>query len=152
MKANSIQVLIKLCSRLDKTGHYSKADLLFERIAQYYPQQSVTQSPNVSLVPYEEIEEETKQNDFWRQKINPRKIPKEYFDLGGEADGQSIEGQLHGPDNVPGPAYIDPGNPASSPSMAIHSGEDLCDKFSWEETYEKNVDEGNAWKNRIPYR
>jgi len=152
MKANSIQTLIKLCSRLDKTGHYSKADLLFEKIAQYYPQQSVTQSPNVSLVPYKDIEEETKQNDFWRQKINPRKIPKEYFDLGGEADGQSIEGQLHGPDNVPGPAYIDPGNPASSPSMAIHSGEDLCDKFSWEETYEKNVDEGNAWKNRIPYR
>ena len=152
MKANSIQTLIKLCSRLDKTGHYSKADLLFGKIAQYYPQQSVTQSPNVSLVPYEDIEEETKQNDFWRQKINPRKIPKEYFDLGGEADGQSIEGQLHGPDNVPGPAYIDPGNPASSPSMAVHSGEDLCDKFSWEETYEKNVDEGNAWKNRIPYR
>jgi hypothetical protein len=80
------------------------------------------------------------------------KIPKEYFDLGGEADGQSIEGQLHGPDNVPGPAYIDPGNPASSPSMAISNGEDLTDKFSWEETYEKNVDEGNAWKNRIPYR
>ena len=152
MKANSIQTLIKLCSRLDKTGHYSKADLLFEKIAQYYPQQSVTQSPNVSLVPFEEIEEETKQNDFWRQKINPRKLPKEYFDLGGEADGQSIEGQLHGPDSVPGPAYIDPGNPQSSPSMAIHSGEDLCDKFSWEETYEKNVDEGNAWKNRIPYR
>ena len=152
MKANSIQTLMKLCSRLDKIGHYSKADLLFEKIAQYYPQQSVTQSPNVSLVPYDEIEEETKQNDFWRQKINPRKLPKEYFDLGGEADGQSIEGQLHGPDSVPGPAYIDPGNPQSSPSMAIHSGEDLCDKFSWEETYEKNVDEGNAWKNRIPNR
>lgn len=152
MKANLIQTLIKLCSRLDKTGHYSKSDLLFEKIAQYYPQQSVTQSPNVSLVPFEEIEEETKQNDFWRQKINPRKLPKEYFDLGGEADGQNIEGQLHGPDSVPGPAYIDPGNPQSSPSMAIHSGEDLCDKFSWEETYEKNVDEGNAWKNRIPNR
>ena len=152
MKANSIQTLIKLCSRLDKTGHYSKSDLLFEKIAQYYPQQSVTQSPNVSLVPFEEIEEETKQNDFWRQKINPRKLPKEYFDLGGEADGQSIEGQLHGPDSVPGPAYIDPGNPQSSPSMAIHSGEELNDKFSWEETYEKNVDEGNAWKNRIPNR
>lgn len=152
MKANSIQTLIKLCSRLDKTGHYSESDLLFEKIAQYYPQQSVTQSPNVSLVPFEEIEEETKQNDFWRQKINPRKLPKEYFDLGGEADGQNIEGQLHGPDSVPGPAYIDPGNPQSSPSMAVHSGEDLNDRFSWEETYDKNVDEGNAWKNRIPNR
>jgi hypothetical protein len=152
MDANSIQRLIKLCSKLDKTGHYSKADSLFEKIAQYYPQQSVTQSPNVSLVPYEDIEEETKQNDFWRQKINPRKIPKEYRDLGGEADGQNIEGQLHGPDNVPGPAYVDPGNPASSPSMAISNGEDLNDKFSWEETYDKNVDDGNAWKNRIPNR
>ena len=60
MDANSIQTLIKLCSKLDKTGHYSKADSLFEKIAQYYPQQSVTQSPNVSLVPYEDIEEETK--------------------------------------------------------------------------------------------
>jgi hypothetical protein len=70
--------------------------------------------------------------------------------LGGESDGQNIEGLLHGPDNVPGPAYVDPGNPASSPSMAIHSGADLCDKFSWEETYQKNVDEGNGWKNRLP--
>ena len=72
--------------------------------------------------------------------------------MGGEADGQNIEGLLHGPDNVPGPAYVDPGNPASSPSMAISNGEDLNDKFSWEETYEKNVDDGNAWKNRIPNR
>jgi hypothetical protein len=103
-------------------------------------------------VEYEEIEDEYKENDFWRQRVNPRKIPKEYRDLGGEADGQNIEGLLHGPDNVPGPAYVDPGNPASSPSMAIHSGDDLCDKFSWEETYQKNVDEGNGWKNRLPYR
>jgi hypothetical protein len=36
--------------------------------------------------------------------------------------------------------------------MAISNGEDLTDKFSWEETYEKNVDDGNAWKNRIPNR
>ena len=94
MNTTSIQTIIKICSKLDKKGYYSKADNLFEKVAQYYPQQSITQSPNVSLVPYEDIEEETKQNDFWRQKINPRKIPKEYFDLGGEADGQSIEGQL----------------------------------------------------------
>ncbi len=73
MNANSIQTIIRICSRLDKKGHYSKADNLFEKIAQYYPQQSVTQSPNVSLVPYDEIEEETKQNDYWRQKINPKK-------------------------------------------------------------------------------
>jgi hypothetical protein len=145
-------VILKVCSTLDRNGKFATSDRLFNRFAQYYPQQSVTKVPHVNYVEYDEIEDEYKENDFWRQRINPRKIPKEYRDLGGEADGQNIEGLLHGPDNVPGPAYVDPGNPASSPSMAIHSGEDLCDKFSWEETYQKNVDEGNGWKNRLPYR
>ena len=145
-------VILKVCSTLDRYGKFATSDKLFNKFAQYYPQQSVTKVPHVNYVEYEEIEDEYKENDFWRQRVNPRKIPKEYRDLGGEADGQNIEGLLHGPDNVPGPAYVDPGNPASSPSMAIHSGEDLCDKFSWEETYQKNVDEGNSWKNRIPNR
>jgi hypothetical protein len=145
-------VILKVCSTLDRNGKFATSDKLFNRFAQYYPQQSVTKVPHVNYVEYDEIEDEYKENDFWRQRINPRKIPKEYRDLGGEADGQNIEGLLHGPDNVPGPAYVDPGNPASSPSMAIHSGEDLHDKFSWEETYQKNVDEGNGWKNRLPNR
>jgi hypothetical protein len=145
-------VILKACSTLDRNGKFATSDKLFNRFAQYYPQQSVTKVPHVHYVEYDEIEDEYKENDFWRQRINPRKIPKEYRDLGGEADGQNIEGLLHGPDNVPGPAYVDPGNPASSPSMAIHSGEDLHDKFSWEETYQKNVDEGNGWKNRLPNR
>lgn len=149
MNLNSV---IKVCSILDKTGFIKQSDNLFNKVAQYYPQTSVTQSPNVSLVEYDELEDEYENNDYWRQKINPRKRVPEYRDLGGEADGQNIEGLLHGPDNVPGPAYVDPGNPASSPSMAIHSGDDLCDKFSWEETYQKNVDEGNGWKNRLPNR
>jgi len=145
-------ILLKVCSNLDQSGLVTASDKLFNKFAQYYPQQSVTKVPNVHYVEYDEIEDEYKENDFWRQRINPRKIPKEYRDLGGEADGQNIEGLLHGPDNVPGPAYVDPGNPASSPSMAVHSGDDLGDKFSWEETYQKNVDEGNGWKNRLPNR
>jgi len=145
-------ILLKVCSNLDQLGRVTASDKLFNKFAQYYPQQSVTKVPNVHYVEYDEIEDEYKENDFWRQRINPRKIPKEYRDLGGEADGQNIEGLLHGPDNVPGPAYVDPGNPASSPSMAVRSGDDLGDKFSWEETYQKNVDEGNGWKNRLPYR
>ena len=91
--------------------------------------------------------DEFKEGDEWRQTKKPNKIPKEYYDLGGEADGQNIEGLLHGPDNVPGPAYIDPGNLASSPSMA---GD--VDSFTFEATYQKNVDDGNGWKNRIPLR
>ncbi len=145
-------ILFKICKTLDSVGKYAQSDKIFNKFAQYYPQQSVTKLPYVHYVEYYEIEDEYKENDFFRQKIKPNRLVRDYFDLGGEADGPNIEGMLHGPDSVPGPAYIDPGNPASSPSMAVHSGQDLCDKFSWEETYQKNVDEGNGWKNRLPYR
>jgi hypothetical protein len=142
-----ILLLLDLCEKLDSSGKFAQSDKLFNKFAQYYPQQSVTKVPHVHFVEYEEIEDEYKENDFFRQKIKPNRFVRDYFDLGGESDGQNIEGLLHGPDNVPGPAYIDPGNLASSPSMA---GDTLS--FTWEETYQKNVDEGTAWKNRIPNR
>ena len=81
-------VILKVCSTLDRNGKFATSDKLFNRFAQYYPQQSVTKVPHVHYVEYDEIEDEYKENDFWRQRINPRKIPKEYRDLGGEADGQ----------------------------------------------------------------
>jgi hypothetical protein len=87
MKLNSI---VKVCSILDKNGFVKESDNLFNKIAQYYPQISITQIPNVSLVEYDEVEDEYKNNDYWRQKINPRKRVPEYRDLGGEEDGQNI--------------------------------------------------------------
>jgi hypothetical protein len=145
-------ILLKVCKELDNKGKFAQSDKIFNKIAQYYPQQSVTKVPHVNYVEYEEIEDEYKENDFFRQKIKPNRFIRDYFDLGGEADGPNIEGMLHGPDSVPGPAFVDPGNPASSPSMAIQSGDDIDDRFSWEETYQKNVEDGNGWKNRLPYR
>lgn len=53
-----------------------------------------------------------------------------------------------GPDPVPGPAYVDPGNVASSPSMAMGN----LDDFTWENTYEANQLSGNAHLNAIPRR
>ena len=147
MNLKNLRSSIKIAKALDKQGSFKASDLLFEKLAQYYVEQSVTKNPEVYLVEFDEMEDEFKEGDKWRQTKKPNKIPKEYFDLGGEADGQNIEGLLHGPDNVPGPAYIDPGNLSSSPSMA---GD--VDSFTFEATYQKNVDDGNAWKNRIPYR
>jgi hypothetical protein len=147
MNLKNLRSSIKIAKTLDKQGSFKASDLLFEKLAQYYVEQSVTKNPEVYLVEFDEMEDEFKEGDKWRQTKKPNKIPKEYFDLGGEADGQNIEGLLHGPDNVPGPAYIDPGNLSSSPSMA---GD--VDSFTFEATYQKNVDDGNAWKNRIPYR
>jgi hypothetical protein len=147
MNLKNLRSSIKIAKALDKQGSFKASDLLFEKLAQYYVEQSVTKNPQVYLVEFDEMEDEFKEGDEWRQTKKPNKIPKEYFDLGGEADGQNIEGLLHGPDNVPGPAYIDPGNLSSSPSMA---GD--VDSFTFEATYQKNVDDGNAWKNRIPLR
>jgi hypothetical protein len=60
----------------------------------------------------------------------------------------NMEGLLHGLDSVPGPAYVDPGNLASSPSMAMG---DLRE-FTWENAYEANNDSTNRWKNLVPKR
>lgn len=147
MNLKNLRTTIKIAFELDKKGNYKSSDRLFEKIAQYYVEQSITKNPNVYLVEFDELEDEFKEGDEWRQTKKPNKIPKEYYDLGGEADGENIEGLLHGPDNVPGPAYIDPGNLASSPSMA---GD--VDSFTFEATYQKNVDEGKSWMNRIPLR
>ena len=147
MNLRSLRNSIRLASLLDSKGGFKTSDVVFQKIAQYYVEQSITKNPNVYLVEFDEMEDEFKEGDEWRQTKKPNKVPKDYYDLGGEADGQNIEGQLHGPDNVPGPAYIDPGNPASSPSMSGGP-----DHFTWELTYQQNVDDGNAWKNRIPTR
>lgn len=147
MNLKNLRNSIKTAYALDRQGSYKASDFIFEKIAQYYVEQSITKNPNVYLVEFEESEEEFKEGDKWRQTKKPNKIPKDYYDLGGEADGQNIEGLLNGPDNVPGPAYIDPGNPASSPSMSGGP-----DNFTWELTYQQNVDDGNSWKNRIPTR
>ncbi len=140
------QALLHQALILDKKGEFHKSDLILTRVANYYQLDNVT-NPGVSMSEYDEMEDEFQDAEKIRRTKKPNLIPKQYYDLGGEQDGQNIEGLLNGPDSVPGPAYIDPGNVASSPSMAGN-----LDQFTFEEGYEKNVEEGNAWKNRIPHR
>ena len=147
---SSLSKLIKIAKKLDDLGYYKSSDNLFIKISQYYPQQSVTKVPSVQYIEYDELEDEFKNNQENYYKKKPNLVVKQYFDLTDEddqVDGMNIEALLHGPGDVPGPAYIDPGNLASSPSMA---GD--VDMFTYEETYQKNKDEGNGWKNRIPLR
>lgn len=150
MNSKQIQRFIRIARKLDLDGEYKKSDLIFVRLSQYYPEQSLTKSPMVQYVEFDDdsvLQDEMTENEQNYRKKKPNLVVKEYYDLGGEADGANLEGLLNGPDSVPGPAYIDPGNLASSPSMA---GD--VDGFTYEETYQKNVDEGNSWKNRIPIR
>jgi hypothetical protein len=150
MNSNLKLKLLRIASDLDKTGHFEESDRLFVKISQYYPQQSLTKVPMVQYVEYDELEDEFINNEENYRKKKPNLVVKQYFDLTSEddqEDGMNLEALLNGPDSVPGPAYIDPGNLASSPSMAGDST-----SFTFEENYQKNVDEGNAWKNRIPLR
>ena len=145
--SSQINNLIKKAKILDSIGKYKESDALFVKLSQYYVEQSVTKVPSVQYFEMDEIADEYEENEKnYRTKKPNLRVP-EYMDLGVGEDEENMEGKLHGPDSVPGPAYIDPGNLASSPSMA---GDVDC--FTWEETYEKNVDEGNGWKNRIPLR
>lgn len=147
---SSLSKLLKIAKKLDDLGYYKSSDNLFIKISQYYPQQSVTKVPSVQYIEYDELEDEFKNNQENYYKKKPNLVVKQYFDLTDEddqVDGMNIEALLHGPGDVSGPAYIDPGNLASSPSMA---GD--VDMFTYEETYQKNKEEGNGWKNRIPLR
>lgn len=150
MDPKTLRKLIKVARNFDLSGNYKASDSIFIKLSQYYPEQSLTKVPMVQYVEFDDdsvLDSEMRDNEENYRKKKPNLVVKQYFDLGGEADGQNIEGLLNGPDSVPGPAYIDPGNLASSPSMA---GDVDC--FTYEETYQKNVDEGNSWKNRIPIR
>lgn len=150
MNYKNLIKIIKKAENLDKSGEFKKSDDIFIKLSQYYVEQSVTKVPSVQYVKYEDLEDEYKENQIYYYKNKPNLVVKQYFDLTNEddkKDGMNIEALLHGPDSVPGPAYIDPGNLASSPSMA---GD--VSSFTWEETYQKNKDEGHGWKNRIPIR
>lgn len=135
MDTSNLNKLLKIASDLDKQGMYKKSDKIFIKLSQYYPQSSAVNFPYVHYVEYDELEDEFYDNlkNYYTKK--PNLVKKQYFDLTSEDDteeGENIEAKLHGPDSVPGPANIDPGNQASNPGMS-----DL-EYFSWEEAYENN--------------
>ena len=141
--SSKLNNLIKKAKILDSIGKYKESDALFVKLSQYYVEQSITKVPSVQYFEMDEIADEYEENEKnYRTKKPNLRVP-EYHDLGVGEDEENMEGKLHGPDSVPGPAYIDPGNLASSPSMAG----DL-DYFLWDEVR----DEDHPEYNRIPRR
>lgn len=142
--------LIKIAGNLDTNGDYKNSDSLFVKISQYYIEQSLTKVPNVHYVEFDELDDEIYENQKNYYTKKPNLVVKQYFDLTDEDDveeGKNLEALLHGPDDVSGPAYTDPGNLSSSPSM---TGD--LKSFTYKETYQKNVDEGKSYLNRLPLR
>lgn len=145
LKLSDVFYLIHRANKLDSIGRYKEADNILIKIANYYPEQSYTKTKDISYFEWDDItDEQFKDNNKNYIEKKPNLIPKEYYQLPVGKDEENMEGKLNGEDSVPGPAYIDPGNIASSPSMA---GGNL-DYFKWDEVH----DEDHPEYNRIPRR
>jgi len=157
MNNKIIEQFLKRSFELDKSGEYKKADRLFVKISQYTVGPSSVKWQGNSFMKWDEITQQQfdDNQESFTTKFPPL-MPKQYYNYGdgddaSQIDELSTEGRLNGPSGVTGPAAIDPG-PGKSPSMNVRSGEDIDNKYGFEENYEQNVSDGNAWKNRIPDR
>jgi len=115
-----LQKLVKLAHNLDLNGEYKKADKVFVKLSQYYPEQSVTKVENVKQVDFSEdsvLQDEIDEN--WTNYFDkhPPFVVKETKGRPAAKDDMSTEAKLNG-SQTDGAAAYDPGNPASSPSMA----------------------------------
>lgn len=144
MNRINLSEFVKLSKQLDSIGSFKDADRLFLRLSNYYPEQSKLKNEGTSYFKWDKIfDEQLQDNDTSYITKKPNLLQKEYFNLGDgddpkKKDELSIQGLLNGPSGVTGPAYIDPGNLASSPSM---SGG--VDNFKWKEVYDENHPEYN---------
>jgi hypothetical protein len=152
MKTN-IQSLIRICKKLDELGEYKESDNLFIKLSYYYQDQSdYTEERKVD---FDEIEEEIKRDDKFNQVEKPNKLNKDYFALQGNTDEEkkvSIFSINNVDDATPGPAAVDPTSNSSSPSQGLAYGNASLNDYTYEETNEQNVDDGNAHLNRLPRR
>ena len=149
----SIQSLIRVCKKLDELGEYKESDNLFIKLSYYYP--STSDYTEERKVDFAEIEEEIKRDDKFNQVEKPNKLNKDYFSLQGNTDEEkkvSIFSINNVDDATPGPAAVDPTSAASSPSQGLAYGNASLNDYTYEATNEQNVEDGNAWKNRVPNR
>lgn len=148
-----INKIIKLCKYLDDLGQYKASDRVLVKLAYYYPGSS--DYTGERWVKFEDIAPEIKRDDKFNQVEKPNKLKKEYYPLEGNTDeekSQSIFSINNTDDAVPGPAAIDPASPASSPSQGLAYGNATLNDYTMKAKYDQNVQDGNAWKNRIPER
>ncbi len=141
--------ILKTIDLLDEAGQYRWADILSTHLVKTaafpYNLSALDELPlDARYTTWRENENDYEEYDdkFWKElKI---RIP-DYRTPNTDSDEQlNMEGEMHGPDPVPGPAYVDPTNLATSPSM---NGD--LDYFTWEEAREVNHGT-DYWKNLLP--
>lgn len=143
--------ILKAMNLLDQHGFYKLADKLENEMVRLsafpYNLSSLDELPySARNVPWSKNKEDYEQYDniFWKEL--KQRIP-DYKSLNTDPDeAHNMEGEMHGDDPVPGPAFVWPEAGNTSPSMA--GG---LDNYTWEEAHDKN--EGpDYWKNLQPRR
>ncbi len=157
----SISQKIKLAALFDKQGKYEKSDritLQLVKLAQLYPSLNVNKHDHVFQTPYDELEDEFENADEARLDKMQRLTPPDSYQSESEVEeeltvGLSLEGQLselNGTSNKSGITYIDPGPTTKAPGMDESANDGSLDNFTFESTYQKNVDDGKGYLNTIP--
>jgi hypothetical protein len=143
--------ILKTIDLLDENGFYRLSDKvqanLIKMAAFPYDLSNIDTLPfSARFVKWRDNQEEYAQYDevFWQELKN--RIP-DYQPLPVDSDEKNnLEGEMHGDDPVSVPAYVDPGNLASSPSMNGN-----LDYFTWDVAHDENSGP-DAWKNLLPRR
>ena len=138
--------VIEKAAKLDRAGRLREGDALCRDLFR----EAQLSMPNPDLgygkgTPYSQLEDENDESQEYRDYSSPRRIVPEYKALNGtndpEEDGSIFD--MHGEDQVPGPAFEFPD--PTSPSMA--GG---VDSWTWENGYAANDNSSDGWKNNRP--
>jgi len=141
--------IFKAIDLLDNNGFYKVADLFHQeliKIAAFpYNLSNLDELPlSARQVTWERNKEDYDQYDdvFWDEL--KRRLP-DYRNLPVDEDEKdNIEGKMHGPDNVPGPASVYPEATNISPSMNGNLND-----FTWDQA--RDINQGaDYWKNIVP--
>ncbi len=145
--------LLIAAKNADKQGDFKKADLITNRlikISQYYPNNLDVNKNQIELRTVDFSDDSLLQEDFDEAQEDRQNHPRfhpTYKDLGGDTEEEEAESifDMHGEDSVPGPAYVDPEYLSKSVGMSMGD----LDKYTWENTREKNEAEGHGYKNNL---
>ncbi len=145
--------LLIAAKNADKQGDFKKADLITNRlikISQYYPNNLDVNKNQIELRTVDFSDDSLLQEDFDEAQEDRQNHPRfhpTYKDLGGDTEEEKAESifDMHGEDSVPGPAYVDPEYLSKSVGMSMGD----LDKYTWENTREKNEAEGHGYKNNL---
>ena len=141
---------LKALDILDQIGDYKTADRLLNQLVKTsafpYNLVALDELPmSARSTSWQSNEEDYEEYDRKFFELFKKKLP-DYKNLKTTPDELNMEGMVHGQDSVPGPAYVDPGSLASSPSM-----NGSLDYFTWDQAHDVNQGP-EYWKNLTPRR